>query len=56
MNLFVYCDCGFIFEGLLNYFVLFGWFIVDDYDLFGFDEMVVVFDVVDVNFSLVWFD
>lgn len=54
--MFLYCECGFIYEGLLNYLVLFGWLIGLDCDVFLFDEFIVVFDIENVNFNLVCFD
>jgi glutamyl-tRNA synthetase len=55
-NLFLHRDRGFIPEGLLNYLALLGWGIADDHDLFGLDEMVAAFDVVDVNSNPARFD
>ncbi len=55
-NLFLHRDRGFIPEGLLNYLALLGWGIADDHDVFGLDEMVAVFDVVDVNSNPARFD
>ena len=55
-NLFLHRDRGFIPEGLLNYLALLGWSIADDRDVFGIDEMVAAFDVVDVNSNPARFD
>ncbi|RFD25326.1 glutamate--tRNA ligase [Mycobacterium uberis] len=55
-NLFTHRARGFIPEGLLNYLALLGWAIADDRDLFGLDEMVAAFDVVDVNSNPARFD
>ncbi|MEN4479289.1 glutamate--tRNA ligase [Mycolicibacterium cosmeticum] len=55
-NLFLHRDRGFIPEGLLNYLALLGWGIADDHDVFGLDEMVAAFDVVDVNSNPARFD
>lgn len=55
-NLFAHRDRGFIPEGLLNYLALLGWSIADDRDVFGLDEMVAAFDVVDVNSNPARFD
>jgi glutamyl-tRNA synthetase len=55
-NLFLHRDRGFIPEGLLNYLALLGWSIADDRDVFSLDEMVVAFDVVDVNSNPARFD
>ena len=55
-NLFLHRDRGFIPEGLLNYLALLGWGIADDHDLFGLDEMVAAFDVVNVNSNPARFD
>jgi glutamyl-tRNA synthetase len=55
-NLFVHRERGFIPEGLLNYLALLGWSIADDRDVFSLDEMVAVFDVVDVNSNPARFD
>lgn len=55
-NLFAHRDRGFIPEGLLNYLALLGWSIADDRDVFGMDEMVAAFDVVDVNANPARFD
>ena len=48
-NLFLHRERGFTPEGLLNYLALLGWGIAPDRDVFGVDEMVAAFDVVDVN-------
>ncbi|MDQ1319956.1 MAG: glutamyl-tRNA synthetase [Actinomycetota bacterium] len=55
-NLFLHRDRGFLPEGLLNYLALLGWSIADDRDVFSLQEMVNVFDVVDVNSSPARFD
>ncbi|MBB2991485.1 glutamyl-tRNA synthetase [Mycolicibacterium iranicum] len=55
-NLFLHRERGFIPEGLLNYLALLGWSIADDRDVFGLDEMVAAFDVVDVNSNPARFD
>ncbi|MBI5339704.1 MAG: glutamate--tRNA ligase [Mycolicibacterium rufum] len=55
-NLFLHRDRGFIPEGLLNYLALLGWSIADDRDVFGLEEMVAAFDVVDVNSNPARFD
>lgn len=55
-NLFAHRDRGFIPEGLLNYLALLGWAIAGDRDVFSLDEMVAVFDVVDVNANPARFD
>lgn len=55
-NLFLHRDRGFLPEGLLNYLALLGWSIADDRDVFSLQEMVSVFDVVDVNSSPARFD
>lgn len=55
-NLFLHRDRGFIPEGLLNYLALLGWGIADDHDVFGLDEMVAAFDVVNVNSNPARFD
>ncbi|MDX1874739.1 glutamate--tRNA ligase [Mycolicibacterium sp. 120266] len=55
-NLFLHRDRGFLPEGLLNYLALLGWGIADDHDVFGLDEMVAAFDVVDVNSNPARFD
>ncbi|OSC40458.1 glutamate--tRNA ligase [Mycobacterium decipiens] len=55
-NLFAHRDRGFIPEGLLNYLALLGWSIADDRDLFSLAEMVVAFDVADVNSNPARFD
>ena len=55
-NLFAHRDRGFIPEGLLNYLALLGWAIAADRDVFSLDEMVVAFDVVDVNANPARFD
>ncbi|MCB0924062.1 MAG: glutamate--tRNA ligase [Acidimicrobiales bacterium] len=55
-NLFLHRDRGFLPEGLLNYLALLGWSIADDRDVFSLQEMVSVFDVVDVNTSPARFD
>ncbi|TPG36838.1 glutamate--tRNA ligase [Mycolicibacterium hodleri] len=55
-NIFLHRDRGFIPEGLLNYLALLGWGIADDHDLFSLDEMVVAFDVKDVNSNPARFD
>jgi glutamyl-tRNA synthetase len=55
-NLFLHRERGFIPEGLLNYLALLGWGIAEDRDVFSLDEMVVAFDVVDVNSNPARFD
>lgn len=55
-NLFAHRERGFIPEGLLNYLALLGWSIAPDRDVFGLDEMVTSFDVVDVNSNPARFD
>jgi glutamyl-tRNA synthetase len=55
-NLFAHRDRGFIPEGLLNYLALLGWSIAGDRDVFSLEEMVAVFDVVDVNANPARFD
>ncbi|HZU48356.1 MAG TPA: glutamate--tRNA ligase [Mycobacterium sp.] len=55
-NLFAHRDRGFIPEGLLNYLALLGWAISGDRDVFSLEEMVAVFDVVDVNPNPARFD
>jgi glutamyl-tRNA synthetase len=55
-NLFLHRERGFLPEGLLNYLALLGWSIADDRDVFSLQEMVSVFDVVDVNSSPARFD
>lgn len=55
-NLFLHRDRGFLPEGLMNYLALLGWGIADDRDIFGLDEMVRAFDVVDVNSNPARFD
>lgn len=55
-NLFLHRERGFIPEGLLNYLALLGWSIADDRDVFGIDEMVAAFDVIDVNSNPARFD
>ena len=55
-NLFLHRDRGFLPEGLMNYLALLGWGIADDRDVFGLDEMVRAFDVVDVNSNPARFD
>ena len=55
-NLFLHRDRGFIPEGLLNYLALLGWGIADDNDIFSLGEMVVAFDVADVNSNPARFD
>jgi glutamyl-tRNA synthetase len=55
-NLFLHRDRGFIPEGLLNYLALLGWGIADDHDVFSLPEMVVAFDVRDVNSNPARFD
>jgi glutamyl-tRNA synthetase len=55
-NLFLHRDRGFIPEGLLNYLALLGWGIADDNDIFSLEEMVVAFDVANVNSNPARFD
>ena len=55
-NLFLHRDRGFLPEGLMNYLALLGWGIADDRDVFGLEEMVRAFDVVDVNSNPARFD
>jgi glutamyl-tRNA synthetase len=55
-NLFLHRDRGFLPEGLLNYLALLGWGIADDRDVFTLPEMVVAFDVIDVNSNPARFD
>ena len=55
-NLFHHRDRGFLPEGLLNYLSLLGWSIAADRDVFTMDEMVVAFDVEDVNPNPARFD
>ena len=55
-NLFLHRDRGFLPEGLLNYLALLGWGIAEDRDIFGLDEMVDAFDVIDVNSNPARFD
>ena len=55
-NLFLHRDRGFLPEGLLNYLALLGWGIADDRDVFTLDEMVMSFDVIDVNSNPARFD
>jgi glutamyl-tRNA synthetase len=55
-NLFHHRDRGFIPEGLLNYLALLGWSIAEDRDIFSMDEMIVAFDVADVNANPARFD
>ncbi|HTY26869.1 MAG TPA: glutamate--tRNA ligase [Mycobacterium sp.] len=55
-NLFLHRERGFIPEGLLNYLALLGWGIAEDRDIFGIEEMVEAFDVVDVNSNPARFD
>ena len=55
-NLFHHRDRGFVPEGLLNYLALLGWSIADDRDVFTVEELVVAFDVADVNASPARFD
>ncbi|PRI11827.1 glutamate--tRNA ligase [Leucobacter massiliensis] len=47
---------GFIPEGLLNYLSLLGWSLAPDRDVFTREEMVVAFDVADVNPNPARFD
>ncbi|WP_371030706.1 glutamate--tRNA ligase [Pseudoclavibacter sp. JSM 162008] len=55
-NLFHHRDRGFLPEGLLNYLSLLGWSIAADRDVFTMDEMIVAFDVEDVNPNPARFD
>lgn len=55
-SLFHHRDRGFIAEGLLNYLALLGWGLSADQDIFGLDEMIAAFDIVDVNSSPARFD
>ena len=55
-NLFLHRDRGFLPEGLLNYLALLGWGIAEDRDVFGLEEMVRAFDVIDVNSNPARFD
>jgi glutamyl-tRNA synthetase len=55
-NLFLHRDRGFLPEGLLNYLALLGWGIADDRDVFTLQEMVISFDVIDVNSNPARFD
>ncbi|MFF1877451.1 glutamate--tRNA ligase [Leifsonia sp. NPDC058230] len=55
-NLFHHRDRGFIPEGLVNYLALLGWSLTHDRDVFGIDEMIAAFDVVDVNPNPARFD
>jgi glutamyl-tRNA synthetase len=55
-NVFHHRDRGFIPEGLVNYLALLGWSLTHDRDVFGIDEMVAAFDVVDVNPNPARFD
>jgi glutamyl-tRNA synthetase len=55
-NLFLHRDRGFLPEGLMNYLALLGWGIADDRDVFGLEEMVRAFDVIDVNSNPARFD
>ncbi|MGH3636167.1 glutamate--tRNA ligase [Mycobacterium sp.] len=55
-SLFAHRDRGFIPEGLLNYLALLGWAIAGDRDVFSLDEMVLAFDVADVNANPARFD
>ena len=47
-NLFHHRARGFVPEGLVNYLSLLGWSLSSDRDVFGIDEMIAAFDVVDV--------
>ena len=47
---------GYLPEGLLNYLALLGWSIAADRDVFTLDEMVVAFDIADVNANAARFD
>jgi len=55
-NLFLHRERGFVPEGLVNYLALLGWSLSHDRDVFGLDEMVAAFDVVDVNPNPARFD
>jgi glutamyl-tRNA synthetase len=55
-HLLAYRDDGFLPEGLLNYLALLGWSIAPDRDVFTLEEMVVAFDIADVNPNPARFD
>ncbi|HVH23087.1 MAG TPA: glutamate--tRNA ligase, partial [Pseudonocardia sp.] len=55
-NLFLYCERGFIPEGLLNYLALLGWSIAEDRDIFTMAEMAAAFDITRVSGNAARFD
>lgn len=55
-DLFLHRERGFLPEGLINYLALLGWSIAPDRDVFTREELVLAFDVADVNPNPARFD